>query len=166
AQSEQEADAGEEMRSDPFSLPVAPGLKFDFARIPIKTPPIQRKPTISSPGDTYEREADEVADKVMRLAEPWPIASRPAAIQPKCLECEDEEKKPIQTKREALANAETALDGGAAVRAAEWGGAPLPREVRSYFEPRVGYDLSRVRVHADGAASDGARAVTARANTS
>jgi len=153
------------MMSAPFSLPVAPGLQFDFARIPIKTPPIQRKPTISSPGDAYEREADEVADKVMRLAEPGPIASGPAAIQPKCLECEDEEKKPIQTKREALANAETALDAGAAVRAAEWGGAPLPREVRSYFEPRFGYDFSRVRVHADGVASDGARAVKARAYT-
>jgi hypothetical protein len=58
-----------------------------------------------------------------------------------------------------------ALDAGAAVRAAEQGGAPLPREVRSYFEPRFGHDFSRVRVHAGSAAADGARAVRARAYT-
>jgi hypothetical protein len=57
---------------------------FDFARIPILPPPVQRKPTISSPGDPYECEADEVADKVMRMAEPAPIGSAPVAIQRKC----------------------------------------------------------------------------------
>src|SRR5262245_7531247 len=54
-------------------------------------PLIQRKATISSPGDPYEREADEVADKVMRMADPSPIGSAPVAIQRKCSACEDEE---------------------------------------------------------------------------
>jgi hypothetical protein len=40
-----------EMRSAPASPPAAPGLRFDFTRIPVTAPPIQRKPTLSSPGD-------------------------------------------------------------------------------------------------------------------
>ena len=162
---EQVADAREEMRSDPISPPVAPALQFDFTRIPVTAPPIQRKPTTSSPGDAFEREADDVADKVMRMAEPAPNNSVPAAIQRKCAECEDEEKKTIQTKPTPSAHTGAALDVGAAVRAAEQGGVPLPREVRSYFEPRFGHDFSRVRVHADSDAADGARAVRALAYT-
>jgi hypothetical protein len=152
---EQEAAAREEteeMRSDPISSPVAP------------VPPIQRKPTISSPDDPSEREADDVADAVMRVAEPAPIGSAPTALQRKCAQCIDEEKT-IQTKHAPSANAEAELDAGAAVRAAERGGAPLPGEVRSYFEPRFAHDFSAVRVHADGPAADGARAVQARAYT-
>jgi Domain of unknown function (DUF4157) len=63
-----------------------------FARISVTAPPIQRKPTISSPGDPFEREADDVADRVMRTVESTPIGSAPAAIQRKCAECEEEEK--------------------------------------------------------------------------
>jgi hypothetical protein len=63
-----------------------------FARISVTAPPIQRKPTISSPGDPFEREADDVADRVMRMVELTPIGSTPAAIQRKCAGCEEEEK--------------------------------------------------------------------------
>jgi hypothetical protein len=45
-------------------------------------------------------------------------------------------------------------------------GAPLPSDLRSYFEPRLGKDLGQVRVHTDAAAANGARAVHARAYTS
>lgn len=162
---EQVADAREDMRSDPTSPFVVPALQFDFARIPVTAPSLQRKPTTSSPGDAFEREADDVAEKVMGMAEPTPIDSAPAAIQRKCAGCEDEEKKTIQTKPTPSAHTGAALDAGAAVRAAEQGGVPLPREVRSYFEPRFGHDFSRVRVHADSDAADGARAVRARAYT-
>jgi hypothetical protein len=159
---EQVAGAREEMRSISISPPVAPTLRFDFARIPVTAPAIQRKPTISSPGDPFEREADDVADRIIRMAEPPSGNPVPPTIQRKCAECEDEEKT-IQTKPSAHIGA--ALDAGAAVRATEQGGIPLSREVRSYFEPRFGHDFSRVRVHADGGAADGARAVRARAYT-
>lgn len=159
---EQVAGSREEMRSIPISPPVTPALRFDFSRIPVTAPPIQRKPTISYPGDPFEREADDVADRVIRMVEPPPGYSVPTEIQRKCADCEDEEKI-IQTKPSA--NTGAALDAGAAVRAAEQGGVPLSREARSYFEPRFGHDFSRVRVHADGDAADGARAVRARAYT-
>ena len=43
--------------------------------------------------------------------------------------------------------------------------APLPQEVRSFFEPRFGHDFSRVRVHADGRAAEAARVLGTRAYT-
>ena len=45
------------------------------------------------------------------------------------------------------------------------GGAPLPPGERRFFEQRFGYDLSRVRVHADDWAAQAARALHASAFT-
>lgn len=44
-------------------------------------------------------------------------------------------------------------------------GRPLERETRAFFEPRLGRDLSRVRIHTDRPAIDSARAVNAKAYT-
>ncbi|HEX8394221.1 MAG TPA: DUF4157 domain-containing protein, partial [Longimicrobium sp.] len=44
-------------------------------------------------------------------------------------------------------------------------GAPLDGRVRSAMEPRFGHGFGDVRVHADGAAADSARAVSAHAYT-
>src|SRR5882762_3963231 len=65
----------------------------------------QSKCTINNPNDQYEREADVVADKVMRMEnpsiqakpgnnlffKPVPITINP--LQRKCAHCEEEEKK-------------------------------------------------------------------------
>ncbi|WP_437335446.1 eCIS core domain-containing protein [Sorangium sp. So ce394] len=141
---------------------VAPGPQFDFSRISV-LPPIQRKATVSVPGDPYEREADEVADQVMRMAEPGPAGPPPGAIMRTCSACE--ERETIQREHVSAAHTGAALDTGAALRAAERGGEPLPRAARDFFEPRFGQDFSQVRVHTDGEASDAARAVQARAYT-
>jgi hypothetical protein len=141
----------------------------DFSKVrnhfPPLASPIQSKPTVNSPGDRYEREADDVADKVMRMAETAPHASA-LVIQRKCAACEDEEKKrKVQTKRVSAKTGDTTLDAETAARAAEHGGWPLPDGVRSFFETRFDQDFSRVRVHTDSNAADGARAVRARAYT-
>ena len=121
---------------------------------------IQRMSTVSSPGDAFEREADAVADHVLRMAEPASLAAAPPSIQRKCSACEGEEKEKLQTKPPRLTHA-GALDTDAAANAIGHG-APLSPEMRSYFEPRFGHDFSQVRVHTDGAA---ALAVQARAYT-
>ena len=46
---------------------------------------LQPKLTVGAPDDPYEKEADAVADKVMRMTEP-------NYIQRKCVHCEKEEK--------------------------------------------------------------------------
>jgi hypothetical protein len=44
-------------------------------------------------------------------------------------------------------------------------GQPLPESVRAFFEPRFGYDFSRVRIHTDVQSAELARALNARAFT-
>ncbi|CAN91726.1 hypothetical protein sce1568 [Sorangium cellulosum So ce56] len=145
------------------SPPVAPGPRFDFARIaPL---PIQRKATISSPGDPCEREADEVAEKVMRMEEPTQVGLLPTAIQRKCAECaEEDDEKPFQTKPMLSADADAAPDVGAAARVTG-SGQPLTNEQRAFFEPRFAADFSRVRIHTDLSADAAARRVGAYAFT-
>lgn len=121
--------------------------------------------TISSPGDPHEREADEVAEKVMRIAEPARIGPASVAIQRACAACEDDERKTIHEKRAPSTGAGAGLDTAAAVRAAEHGGEALPKATRDFFEPFFGHDLGPVRVHASAEATRGARAVQARAYT-
>lgn len=58
-----------------------------------------------------------------------------------------------------------AMDVGQAVRAAGADGVSLPKEVRSYFEPRFGHDFSAVRIHLGSEAAEAARAIQARAYT-
>jgi hypothetical protein len=60
-----------------------------------------------------------------------------------------------------------ALGARAAARVEEVrrGGSPLPEDARAFFEPRFGHDLGHVRIHADPAAADSARALGARAYT-
>jgi hypothetical protein len=126
---------------------------------------IQLKLAVSAPDDPYEREADAVADRVMRMAEPGSIGAVPTALQRKCSACEEEQNETIQAKRGISEHAHGTPDAGAAARAARHGGTPLSKELRSYLEPRFGYDFSGVRVHADSSAARSAAVLSARAYT-
>jgi guanyl-specific ribonuclease Sa len=99
--------------------------------------------SVSSLGEGYEREADEVADKVMARAEPVPISSIGAAAT---------ESIPAMNTR-------------AAINEAGRSGSPLSSDLRTFFEPRFGRDLSHVRIHSDAAAANAARSIRARAYT-
>jgi hypothetical protein len=128
--------------------------------------PLQRKPQISTPGDRFEREADAVADQVMRMASASPVSAGVTSLQRKCADCEDEaEGATIRRDADGAEGGGTALDTEAAARAAQQGGAPLSPQQRDFFEPRLGHDLGHVRVHTGGSAEAGANAVQARAYT-
>ena len=123
---------------------------------------------ISQPNDPAEIEADQIADKVMRM----PVGKvKPAinnhskgTIHRKCDACEDEEAK---IQRKALPSGQDfSSQSPAHVQSAiSTGGRPLDHQARSFFEPRLGYDLSSVRIHTDSVAGQSARAVNARAYT-
>lgn len=191
----QVADVQEEMWADHTSPSVAPGVHFDFARILVTAPSIQRKPTTSSPGDPFEREADDVADRVMRMVEPTPISSTPAEIQRKCAGCEEEEKA-VPTQH-APSAAIQGIEGGeeeaglmedsaeAIQRKAESGfaavaGSPivgdrltrtqsagelLASAARHPMEVAFGRDFSCVRVHRDSEGAELSRQLSALAFT-
>ncbi len=126
---------------------------------------IQPKLTVSVPSDPQEQEADQVADRVMRMAEPGPMGSAPAAPQRKCAECEDEEKKTIQTKRTTSEQGEGVQAVGSAMHVAGRGGQPLSEAARAFFEPRFGRDFSGVRIYTDAEAARSAEAIHSLAFT-
>lgn len=130
-------------------------------------PFIQPKLTINQPNDVYEQQADAMADKVMRMEQPGvqlkPLAI--SAVQRKCEHCEEEEKK---MQRKEFGNEEVVAEDSleSYVGSLSGGGQPLPNEVRSFYEPRFGYDFSNVKIHTDTVAAKSAQSINALAYTS
>lgn len=135
-------------------------------------PHLQPKLTVGAPDDAYEREADRVADRVMRMSEP------DGSLQRSCPKCEEElQTKPVgkledeeelRRKRGTGSGGVPEVEGNleTRIRALRGGGRPLLERARSFFEPRFGYDLGAVRIHHAGPrAADLARSVDARAFT-
>ena len=125
--------------------------------------------------DPAEKAADRVAERVMRMGAPL--------VHRKCAECEADEKeakravkepeedKKVQAKASPTARAAPgaaaapASPGAAKAIGALDGGRPLASAERAFFEPRIGADLSDVRLH-DGRAADlASKAISARAFT-
>jgi hypothetical protein len=140
----------------------------------LKSNQVQARLTIGSVNDPLERAADRVADAVVSGAPLPALGGAMPALQAKCAECEaegtvrrqpEEEDEP-ETIRTAAGPGGPAAEGAVqAASAVASGGAPLAADVRSYFEPRFGRDLSGVRVHADGSAAQAAHQINARAYT-
>jgi len=133
--------------------------------------------TISQPTDPAEIEADQIADKVMRMsvdgAPPKTnVSHTPNSIHRKCDACETGEEEFTKTsvmRKEAFASAAPSpppADTSPSIKSViNSGGRPLDRETRNFFEPRFGADLNHVRVHTDTSAAQTARSITARAFT-
>jgi hypothetical protein len=131
----------------------------------LKSRPIQLKLAISRPGDIYEREADRVADEVMRM--PQPMVQRAcaacAAGGSPCPQCETDEELLVHRKAQAGSNGQDSVPDDFLGDLGP--GQPLDSTTRSFFEPRFGHDFSHVRVHTGAKASESAAAVNAFAYT-
>lgn len=123
---------------------------------------VQAKPSISQPHDPLEREADHLADSIMRMADPVANTAphQPPSIQRLCAECEDE----LQRKGAGDANADDIALADGFSNPGD-GGSPLPIQARGFYEPRFGVDFSGVRIHHDQRAAYLARSISARAFT-
>jgi len=150
----------------PTNISAETRFGSDFSRIPVylKTRiDTQTKLTVSTPGDTYEQEADRVADSVIRMPDD-------ALLKP-CSECSEgpgprqssnQEKPQLQ----GLSNDETGTNEVASDFTRHLGtGMPLDASSRRYFEPRFGYDFSNVRIHICSQAVSAAASIRARAFT-
>src|ERR1700674_1012909 len=156
----------------PHSLPVHPLAQLQqtignqAVQRMLRAHVIQTKLTMNQPGDEYEQEADRVADLVTRME--LPVAAshsgdRPRQdlpLQRKCAECEEEEK--IQRKSD---DGETQAAPPIVDEVLSSAGQPLDETTRAFFEPRLGHEFGRVRVHTDARAAESARAVNAMAYT-
>jgi len=149
---------------------------FETTYHPVKITPgnnrhtvfFQPKLTINNPNDEYEKEADAMADKVMRMQQPF-IQTKPlplTSVQRKCAHCEEEEEKKAQRKdmNGSETNADHTLESY--VGNLNGSGQSLSNEVRNFYEPRFGYDFSNVRVHTDSVAAKSTQSINAMAYTS
>ena len=107
---------------------------------------LQPRLRVGAANDACEREADRVADAVMR----WSAGQEPVR----------------ERTRGAVASTDVPHPGiEAPIRRAQGSGRPLPEDSRAFFESRLGTDFRDVRVHTNPRAADAARAVQARAFT-
>lgn len=131
---------------------------------------------IGSPSDAFEQEADRVANSVVGSAGPSPTWSLLPAANPRLQRCGcggsakgggecDECKKKKELQRAATGAAESAFAPPVVHQVLDTPGEPLSQSTRSFFEPRLGFDLRGVRIHADAKAAESARSVQARAFT-
>jgi hypothetical protein len=136
------------------------------------TPFFQPKLTVNTPGDIHEREADAVADQVMRMKTgDAPIVQRMSltpvsSVQRACANCE-KEKEGMQRKETGGGDA----NGKAAPSIvsnvlSSGGGQPMDGGTRQFMESRFGQDFSQVRIHTDSKAAESASVIQARAYTS
>ena len=128
---------------------------------------------IGEPNDPYEREADAVADRVIRMVgAASPVAPAEPVLQSKRAtnEGKDNDEKLLQTKAESSSPSAQSSPGSSSARcsvhaALSAPGQPLAAETRAFFEPRFGRDLSGVRLHTGAAAERSAREISASAYT-
>jgi pyrrolidone-carboxylate peptidase len=111
--------------------------------------PLQFKLSVGTPDDPFEKEADTMADSVMRM----PAES---IVQRKCTQCEEEEKarmKPlassitpfIQTKSNGEGSASDAVSSQ--ISSSRGNGSQMDRETKTFMESRFGTDFSNVKIH-------------------
>jgi len=123
---------------------------------------IQAKLAISNPDDPEEREADHVANTIMRKAAGPHCSCSPG--EEMCEECQQKQSAPAIQRRVTSPAAPSHVPHivSDVLRSS---GHPLDSATRAFFEPRFGHDFSDVRVHTDSRAADSARSIKAHAYT-
>jgi hypothetical protein len=143
----------------------------DLSLIPVRTlGPLMMQPKlmVNTPGDAYERNADLVAEQVMRTPEPR-LQRACACGGGECPKCRAGQVSAghthLQTKPLRAGGAGQVSAPPIVHEVLSSPGGPLPATARAFFEPRFGHDFSGVRVHTDSRAAEAARSVRAKAFT-
>lgn len=136
---------------------------------------LQAKLTVSKPDDSYEQEADRVADQVVRMAKPaghelhpqGPAVSPMLQRQESSFPPDAEEKlkggQSVQRKAEDESAVSPPVE--AQLNAASAAGRRLPSTVQTFMEDRFGAGFDHVRIHTDADAAQLSRSLHAEAFT-
>lgn len=144
------------------------GFSHDFSRIPVcskSSVNLQAKLTVNAPGDTYEQEADRIAERVTSLPELRLQSSCACGGEGSKCEKEQAAQDTLQTKRIQSNDTEEMVAPPIVNEALGSHGQPLDRTTQGLMESRFGHDFSRVRVHTDALAAQSAAALNALAYT-
>lgn len=146
---------------------------------------VQSKLTVGAPDDPYEKEADAVADKVMRMPadgqskksedepqeEPPAVQSKPLRASPiqrlydESTEELEGDASQVQRKPNSSSLQSSIPNSVNSAIASPGSGSPLAEPVRSRVEPVLGVDLSNVKVHSDPQSQRASKDIQAKAFT-
>ena len=129
---------------------------------------LQPKLRIGAPDDRYEREADRVADEVMRMPAPsgrWRTDEESFVRTGPVISRLPQHRDGEREQELVRAAGESAVSSDAEERIAALRGGGQPLSAPAFFEPRFGRDFSGVRVHTGAEAAEAAQSVNARAFT-
>jgi hypothetical protein len=115
---------------------------------------IQTKLSISEPGDKYEQEADQVAERLLRMPVPHDGQKKDTPSAGPLVQRRVSESAGGLTEAPPIVNDVLRSSGQ-----------PLDAATQAFMESRFGHDFSRVRVHTDACGAESARAVHALAYT-
>ena len=157
--------------------------KSGSGKTPKSTPkpamPIQTKLEVGPARDRYEREADRIADRVMRTPR-GTTSARPAISRlslpsaQRAASAPTSAKKTIEEKEDKDMLVQRRADGPSMASSGtersinnmrSAGGRPLSKSSRKRMEPGLGRNLSDVRVHNNAASHSAAKSVGAKAFT-
>jgi outer membrane protein OmpA-like peptidoglycan-associated protein len=181
----QKTQAGKFAVASPFSR-LQRSVGNQALRRVLRTAAIKPRVAVSHPHDEYEREADSVAEHVMRMPEPslepsLVVHRRPYNYQEKVFrQSRDPETsadqeignlltaEPVVVQRTAAGN-ELPEPGDDTLEhrlsALPGQGYPLSSGERHFMESRFGYDFQSVRIHTGSSSAELAQALNARAFT-
>ncbi|UFH33150.1 DUF4157 domain-containing protein [Chryseobacterium sp. C-71] len=139
-------------------------------------PVIQKKLSVGSANDSYEVEADQVADKVMKMREPSPqVTHTGALVQRKCAHCEQEEKlqmKPLaenispfiqRSSPKSVGESHAPNHVESQINSSKGGGNSMDNGTKNFMESRFGTDFSNVKIHTGSEAVQMSRELNAQA---
>jgi hypothetical protein len=130
----------------------------------VAIPNIQFKLTIGKSDDAYEQEADQIADKVMKM-------STNKSVQRKCTGCEQEEKihrKPLVASIQKKGNNSDMVASDSVtnkINSTRGGGSKMDESTNSFMADRFGTDFSNVKIHTGDYAVQMSKELNAQAFT-
>ncbi len=123
---------------------------------------IQPKLTVNQPNDTYEQEADAVANKMLP---PEHSAAGSTAFFKPPISSLQRSTLTEETSNTLLQNNNSQLSSTQDYIHSLSGGNTLSRQDKHFFESRMGYDFGQVKLHTDTAANESAKSIQAKAYT-
>jgi hypothetical protein len=128
---------------------------------------IRAKLAVSPAGDTDEQEAEQASGRIMRSYAGAGAATTSCSCgddeENMCDECR--QKHAAIARKPSGASAPHSPSAAVVSQMLRSPGHPLDHATRSFFEPRLGRDVSHVRVHTDSDAAESASALRAHAYT-
>lgn len=171
----------------PISTPTAPLPGHSLSRIQVyadNPTMLQTKLVVNEPGDKYEQEADQVAERVMGSLESGYTQTTNLSgntysnsiqhkhpqgeelnRQPEQEEGEREEDETLQAKTVSSEKPVITPEIQTHINSIKGNGQALPKLYQYPMETHFGHDFSKVKIHTDTNAAETARALHARAYT-